>query len=340
MGKIEKAHLEAMKALERAKENPDISEEAVEDIKQAHREFMERQEKREQETAPSRFSATQERPKGKYAASTSAPHTPKQGKGKWMWKAGGIVAVLLLVGVGYYLFTKQSAPVVYDTIWMKNDVWNKGLERSYRREFSMTYPTEVGKYDLTGFYKELFERYFSGSRLLSNGKEMLKKKAENLDFKEAARKIVQEEDFIDDYSMKIHCDYDADRGWVAVSATEITCPTGHCYYNSSFFYSLEKLKVMEFNDIFLPEKQDKLKKMIRERIIDDHLPTPGELLRKDWEPDIRKYDLIKEDSVWCWQFDCVTNPDIDLPYAYYPLRVTIPEKGLTGYLAYPVPKNE
>ena len=47
MGKIEKAHLEAMKALERAKENPDISEEAVEDIKQANRVLMERQEKRE-----------------------------------------------------------------------------------------------------------------------------------------------------------------------------------------------------------------------------------------------------------------------------------------------------
>ena len=43
MGKIEKAHLEAMKALQRAKENPDISEDAIEDIKQAHREFMEKQ---------------------------------------------------------------------------------------------------------------------------------------------------------------------------------------------------------------------------------------------------------------------------------------------------------
>ena len=335
MGKIEKAHLEAMKALQRAKENPDISEDAIEDIKQAHREFMEKQEKREQETASSRFSATQELPKRGYATS----HTPKQGKGKWMWKAGGIVAILLLAGIGYYLFTNRSVHVVYDRIWMKNDVWNEGLKRSYRREFSMTYPTEVGKYDLTGFYKELFERFLSKSRILNNGEKVLKKEAEGLDFKEAARKIVQEEDFIDDYSMKISCDYDADRRWLAVSATEITCPTGHCYYNSSFFYSLEKQKVMEFDDIFLPEKQDKLMNMIRERIIDNHLPTPGELSRRDWEPDIRKYDLIKEDSVWCWQFDCVTNPDIGLPYAYYPLRVTIPEKGLTGYLAYPTPKE-
>ena len=270
MGKIEKAHLEAMKALQRAKENPDISEDAIEDIKQAHREFMEKQEKREQETASSRFSATQELPKRGYAAS----HTPKQGKGKWMWKAGGIVAVLLLVGVGYYLFTKQSTPVVYDTIWMKNDVWNEGLERSYRREFSMTYPTEVGKYDL-------FERYFSGSRLLSNGKETLKEEAENLDFKEAARKIVQEEKFIEIYDMRIGCDYDADRGWLAVSATEIDCLTSHCYHESAFSYSLEKQKVLEFDDIFLPEKQDKLMKMIRERIIDNHLPTPGELLLRE-----------------------------------------------------------
>lgn len=340
MGKIEKAHLEAMKALERAKENPDISEEAVEDIKQAHREFMERQEKREQETASSTFSTTQERPKREYAANTSTPpNAPKQGKGKRMW-IGGIVIILLLAGIGYYLSTKQSTQVVYDTIIMRNDNWSEIKEREVSHYFSIKYPTKVGKYDLTGFYKELFERYFSGSRLLSNGKEILKKEAENLDFKEAARKIVQEEDFIDDYSMEIHCDYDADRGWVAVSATEITCPTGHCYYSSSFFYSLEKLKVMEFNDIFLPEKQDKLMKMIRERIMDNHRLDPGELLRKDWEPDIRTYDLIKEDSVWCWQFDCVTNPDIGLPYAYYPLRVTIPEKGLTGYLAYPVPKNE
>ena len=339
MGKIEKAHLEAMKALQRAKENPDISEDAIEDIKQAHREFMEKQEKREQETASSRFSATQELSKRGYAANTSASHTPKQGKGKWMWKAGGIVAVLLLVGVGYYLFTKQSTPVVYDTIWMKNDVWNEGLERSYRREFSMTYPTEVGKYDLTGFYKELFERYFSGSRLLSNGKETLKEEAENLDFKEAARKIVQEEKFIEIYDMRIGCDYDADRGWLAVNATEIDCLTSHCYHESAFFYSLEKQKVLEFDDIFLPEKQDKLMKMIRKRIMDNHRLDPGELSRRDWEPDIRKYDLIKEDSVWCWQFDCVTNPDIGLPYAYYPLRVTIPENGLTGYLAYPTPKE-
>ena len=67
MGKIEKAHLEAMKALQRAKENPDISEEAVEDIKQAHREFMARQEKREQRTSPSTFSTIQERSKREYA---------------------------------------------------------------------------------------------------------------------------------------------------------------------------------------------------------------------------------------------------------------------------------
>ena len=67
MGKIGKAHLEAMKALQRAKENPDISEEAVEDIKQAHREFMARQEKREQRTSPSTFSTIQERSKREYA---------------------------------------------------------------------------------------------------------------------------------------------------------------------------------------------------------------------------------------------------------------------------------
>ena len=67
MGKIEKAHLEAMKALQRAKENPDISEETVEDIKQAHREFMERQEKLEQKATSSRFSMVQEQPKREYA---------------------------------------------------------------------------------------------------------------------------------------------------------------------------------------------------------------------------------------------------------------------------------
>ncbi len=340
MGKFEKAHIEAMKALQQAKGSPKISENDIEDIKKAHREFMDKQEKREQEMASSQFSTTQERTERGYAANTSAHlNVPKRGKGKWMWKAGGIVAILLLAGIGYYLFTNRSVHVVYDRIWMKNDVWYEDLERSYRRNFSMTYPIEVGNYDLTGFYKELFERYFSGAQLLSNGEKVLKEEEENFDFKGAARRIVQEENFADNYSMKISCDYDTDRGWLTVNATEITCPTAHCYYESAFFYSLEKQKVMGFDDIFLPEKQDKLMNLIRERIIDNHLPNPGELLQKGWKPDIRKYDLVKEDSVWCWQFDCVTDPDIGLPYSYYPLRVTITEKGLTEYLSYPTPKE-
>ena len=73
MGKIEKAHLEAMKALQRAKENPDISEDAVEDIKQAHREFMEKQEKREQGTVSSQFSTTQERTERRYTEANRQP---------------------------------------------------------------------------------------------------------------------------------------------------------------------------------------------------------------------------------------------------------------------------
>lgn len=76
MEKIDKAKLEAMKALERAKEEPKISKDVIEDIKQAHRDFLARQERLEQETASSTFTTAQERPKRGYVDDTSSVLRP------------------------------------------------------------------------------------------------------------------------------------------------------------------------------------------------------------------------------------------------------------------------
>ena len=97
-------------------------------------------------------------------------------------------------------------------------------------------------------------------------------------------------------------------------------------------------KVVTFNDIFLPEKEEQLMKLIQERILSEP-SLPEELTQENWKPVISQFDLVKEDSVWCWQIDCLTEPDLELPRAYYPLRATIAEKSLAEYLSYPVPQE-
>lgn len=340
MKKIEEAHFKAMKALQKIKEKPSISEDVVKNIKKAHQDFLEKQEKREQETFPSQFFTSQELFLKEYAANAAIPSVSKRNKKKRMYTIGSIVIILFLAGIGLSMFRNRDIPT-YDTITMTHDTWNEYLERNITREFILTYPTRIGRYDLTDFYKELFKRYFLGASIYPihwNNINLLEKEAENYNFKEAARKLLQSEKCIEDYSMSINCHYDADRKWVTVNATEIFCPTIHCHKESSFFYSLEKQKVLEFDDIFLPEKQDKLIQLIQKRIIFDHRYSQIKLFNNNWKLKIRNYYMIKKDSIWCWQFDC-TDEGLELPYMYYPLSVTIAEKGLTEYLSYTLPNK-
>lgn len=319
MGKIGKANAEAMKALQQAKEKPEVAEDVVENIKKTHQEFMGTSSDGSQDTLP--------------------PQSPKPYKRKLIWVIGSMAAIILLSGIGYTVHSNQHVSVVYDTIDMRNDfLVNRESKKISTRDFLLIYPTRVKDYDMTGFHKELFDRYLLESHFIDDKKTLIEE-ANNLDFKEAARKIVQaDEDYWDDYSMYIHCSYDETRGWLAVSALETTCPTIHCYFESAFFYSLEKQKALTFDDIFLPEKEEQLMELIQERILSKP-SIPEELTRKSWKPVIIGYDLVKEDSVWCWQIDCRTEPDLELPRAYYPLRATIAEKSLAEYLSYPVPQE-
>lgn len=337
MGKIGKAHVEAMKALQQAKEKPEIAEDVVENIKNTHQEFMGTPNESGQDTLPPLSS--EKHPQRRNATNASVPQSPQPYKRKLTWVLGSMAAIILLSGIGYTVHSNQHVSVVYDTIDMRNDfLINRESKLISTRDFLLIYPTRVKDYDMTGFYKELFGRYLLESHLIDD-KKTLTEEANNLDFKEAARKIAQaDEDYLDDYNMYIHCSYDETRGWLSVSALETTCPTIYCYFESAFFYSLEKQKALTFDDIFLPEKEEQLMELIQERILSKP-SMPEELTRKNWKPVIIGYDLVKEDSVWCWQIDCRTEPDLELPRTYYPLRATIAEKSLAEYLSYPVPQE-
>lgn len=337
MGKIEKAQIEAMKALQQAKERAEIPEDVIENIKKTHQEFMKTPSGGSQDTLPPQSS--ERHPRGKNATNTSVPQSPKPYKRKLIWVIGSMAAIIFLSGVGYTVHSNQHVSVVYDTIDIRNDflIYRESKLIS-TRDFLLIYPTRVKDFDMTNFYKELFDRYLLESQLIDD-KKVLTEEANNLDFKEAARKIVQaDENNWEDYNMSILCSYDETRGWLSVRAWEITCPSSHCYFESTFFYNLEKQKVLTFNDIFLPEKEEQLMKLIQEKILSKP-SMPEELTRESWKPVITGYDLVKEDSVWCWQIDCRTEPDLELPWAYYPLRTTIAEKDLAEYLSYPVPQE-
>ena len=337
MGKIGKAHVEAMKALQQVKEKPEIAEDVVKNIKNTHQEFMGTPNESGQDTLPPQSS--EKHPQRRNATNASVPQSPQPYKRKLTWVLGSMAAIILLSGIGYTVHSNQRVSVVYDSIDLRNDfLISRESERVSCRDFMLVYPAQVKDYDLTGFYKELFDRYLLESHLIDD-KKTLTEEANNLDFKGAARKIVQaDEDYWDNYHLGIRCRYDEDRGWLSVSALEITCPSSHCYFESTFFYSLEKQKVLTFNDIFLPEKEEQLMKLIQERILSEP-SLPEELTQENWKPVISQFDLVKEDSVWCWQIDCLTEPDLELPRAYYPLRATITEKSLAEYLSYPVPQE-
>ncbi|HIZ32492.1 MAG TPA: hypothetical protein H9814_02935 [Candidatus Bacteroides merdigallinarum] len=337
MGKIEKAQIEAMKALQQAKERAEIPEDVIENIKKTHQEFMKTPSGGSQDTLPPQSPASQGYPKRENIPNTSAPKSPKPYKRELIWVIGSMAAIILLSGIGYTVHSNQHVAVIFDTIDMRND-FLVGKEKISRRDFYLTYPTKVKEYDLTPFYKKLFKDYFLESQILED-KSILTTEAENLDFREAARKIIQsDEDYWDDYHMFIRCSYDEERGWLSVNAEEITCPSPRCYFISTFFYSLEKQKVLIFDDIFLPEKEEQLMKLIQERILSKP-SMPEKLTQEKWKPVISQFDLVKEDSVWCWQIDCLTEPDLELPRAYYPIRTTIAEKSLAEYLSYPVPQE-
>lgn len=329
MKKIEKASLEAMRALQKIKEQSDISEDVIEDIKKTHQKFIEKREKEE----TNGIQTTIEKPEKDYSTKSYTPNTSKQNKCKWIWTIGSIsiiIIVLFLSQIRHNVLNNRDVSTKYDTISISRVYWNKEIEKEISLDYYLIYPKQIGKYELTDFYNELLVRYFGWKE----------KKTENIDFNQIIRELLPQngivEDIYESSSTEVICNYYADRKWLAVDATVIDCPTIHCIYESSFYYDLERQKILEWDDIFLPEKHDKLRKLIKERFKHEIFNT--KLSLKNFDIDIINFYLDQKDSIWYWNFACVDD-ERELGYAYYPITVTIAEKGLTEYLSYTLPNE-
>lgn len=330
MKEVEKANLDAMRTLQKIKEQANIPEDVIEDIKKTHQEFIK---KREKVNLHDEIQTPIEEYKRNYGAKSSTSNTFKRNKGKRILAIGGIsiiVLFLFLTGIRYGMSPSHSTPTYYDTISMGRFYLNKDIKNKISFHYLLIYPTQIGDYDLTDFYNELLVRYFYGEE----------KRNKNIDFEEIIQELLPEHEYIDEVfenqSTEVICNYYKDRKWLSVDATIATCDTRHCVHESTFFYNLEKQKVLEFDDIFLPEKQDKLRKFIKERCAYELRYSNSGLSYKDFEIDIINYHLVKKDSIWCWSFDCM-DKGRELAYVYYPINVTIAEKGLTEYLSYTLP---
>lgn len=343
---INKAYIEAMKALQNAKEGSEISEENVRAIKEAHRKFLEEQNKRnaleKTEESSSPASATSD-VQSAYLLSESQRY-----KRKWITMGVCAICLLLLHVVGiYFLFQHKSnyicspKPVAlipgtlkFDTINLDRDVNTEWGGQKFQSIF-FYYPVQVGDYDLTLFHIELFQRFILNSRHFSREEDLVAKQAKELDFKSALVKGLYLSDWDDSYSMSVKCSYDPYKGWIEAEQSEYT--GGNFIIEQSFIYDLNKQKVISFDDIFPPEKQYGLKEFLRQRLIEEH-PNARTYSNKTlkemgrWDFSIEPLKRLKKDNVWYYEFTC--HPDLDLSRADMSLSITIAERGLANYLSY------
>ena len=221
----------------------------------------------------------------------------------------------------------------FDTISLDRDVDTEWGGRKFQSIF-FSYPVQVGDYDLSLFHIELFQRFITNSRRFGGEEDLITKQAKDLDFKSALIKGVYLIDWNDYYSMDVHCSYDSSKGWIEAEQQEYL---GNIIIEESFIYDLNKQSVISFDDIFPPEKQYRLKKFLRQRLIEEH-PTvrtsSDKTLREmgQWDFSIGQLKRLKKDNVWYYEFTC--RPDLELPRATMSLRITIAERGLANYLSY------
>lgn len=347
MGNINKAHIEAMKALQNAKNGSEISEENARAVKEAHHKFLEEQNKRnepektEESSSPTSASATSD-VQSAYLLSESQRY-----KRKWITMVVCAICLLLLHGVGiYFLFQHKSnyicspKPAIlmpgtlkFDTVNLDRDVnteWGKQNSQS----IFFRYPVQIGDYDLSLFHIELFQRFILNSRHFSGEEDLVAKQAKELDFKSALVKGLYLIDWDDSYSMSVECSYDPCKGWIEAEQSEHT--GGNFIIEQSFIYDLNEQKALSFDDIFPPEQQYRLKDFLRQRLIEEYpyVRTYSDKTLSEsgnWDFSL-EFKRRKKDNVWYYEFTC--QPDLELPRANMILPITIAERGLTNYLSY------
>ena len=103
MGNIRKASVEAMKAVKNAKQAPTISEETVNEIKEAHRRFTQKSKSQPKWESIVNRRQTQGEERQTYTYMEKRPHSRLSGKKLVAWLYVSLVAILLIIaGVGFW----------------------------------------------------------------------------------------------------------------------------------------------------------------------------------------------------------------------------------------------
>ena len=110
MGNIRKASVEAMKAVKNAKQAPTISEETVNEIKEAHRRFTQKSKSQPKWESIVNRRQTQGEERQTYTYMEKRPHSRLSGKKLVAWLYVSLVAILLIIaGVGFWKKANPNA---------------------------------------------------------------------------------------------------------------------------------------------------------------------------------------------------------------------------------------